>query len=117
MARRTEDIDVWVGGQIAVLRRERGLSQSALANALGLSFQQIQKYEAGQNRVSAARLFQLAQLYNCDIADFFPMRLSAQTPPALSADARRMVHNYEAISDGALRRSVGDIVEALALRG
>lgn len=53
MARRSEDIDHWVGERIGQMRRDRGLSQGALASALGLSFQQVQKYEAGLNRVSA----------------------------------------------------------------
>lgn len=112
MARRSEDIDKWVGQRIGELRRETGLSQSMLATSLGLSFQQVQKYEAGLNRVSAARLYQLSALFNCAVADFFPPREAPVRDSQLSA----LVAAFPRISDAGLRRSVVDIVEALALR-
>ncbi|WP_191558539.1 helix-turn-helix domain-containing protein [Brevundimonas aurantiaca] len=58
--RRTNPVDVHVGGRIAHRRRSLGLSQSDLGQALGLTFQQIQKYERGANRVSASKLWEAA---------------------------------------------------------
>lgn len=120
MARRSEDIDKWVGKRIGELRREAGLSQSALATSLDLSFQQVQKYEAGLNRVSAARLYQLSQRFGCDVSDFFPATDEAEKPPRAEIgrdrEQRALIAAFPRIGDDGLRRSVLDIVEALALR-
>lgn len=119
MGRISEDIDKWVGRRIGELRRDAGLSQSALANALGLSFQQIQKYEAGLNRVSAARLYQLSALFGCEVADFFPHSDRSTASPRLAfdnKDQQALMAAFPRIGDPNLRRSVVDIVEALALR-
>lgn len=62
--RSTGKEDAQIGGRIRALRMDRKLSQSDLAKALGVSFQQIQKYERGMNRVSAVRLNQIAKLLN-----------------------------------------------------
>ncbi|WP_072375559.1 helix-turn-helix transcriptional regulator [Hyphomicrobium sp. NDB2Meth4] len=64
-------IDRHVGRQLRLRRIDCGLSQSALAAVLGVSFQQIQKYEKGTNRLSAGHLFELAQLLSCSPNDFF----------------------------------------------
>lgn len=112
MARRSEDIDYWVGQRISQLRRERGLSQTTLASALGLSFQQVQKYETGANRVSAARLYRLSLLLECSVAEFFP--LPAAGADSRRGDAERIVAAYRRIGDAGLRRSVLDVVQALA---
>lgn len=120
MARRSEDIDKWVGTRIGELRREAGLSQSALASSLDLSFQQIQKYEAGLNRVSAARLYQLSQRFGCEVSDFFPAAEQINRPAKARAGCddqqRALAAAFPRIADASLRRSVVDIVEALALR-
>ncbi len=119
MARASQEIDKWVGRRISELRREAGLSQSALAASLDLSFQQIQKYEAGLNRVSASRLYQLAQLFECAVSDFFPHSEAAAVSTHDTRDGKQhlaMMSAYPRIEDANLRRSVLDIVEALALR-
>ena len=64
-------VDIHVGQKLKQLRAARGLSQTDLGTQLKLSFQQIQKYEAGSNRISASRLFELAQALNVDLAYFF----------------------------------------------
>jgi transcriptional regulator with XRE-family HTH domain len=63
--------DVAIGRKIRALRLQRGLSQSALAGGIGLTFQQLQKYERGANRVSAARLQRIAELLNVPITFFY----------------------------------------------
>ena len=66
------DLDAWVGGEIRRRRKVRGLSQSALASAIGVTFQQVQKYERGANRVSASALWRIAQALRCEPGAFFP---------------------------------------------
>lgn len=65
-------VDVHVGHQIRVRRLQLGLNQSELGRAIGVTFQQIQKYEKGDNRVSASMLFRCATVLGCTPADFFP---------------------------------------------
>ena len=72
-------IDRHVGQQLRLRRIDCGLSQSALAAVLGVSFQQIQKYEKGTNRLSAGHLFELAQVLSCSPNDFFGKRQTAAT--------------------------------------
>lgn len=64
-------VDVHVGRQINERRRHLGYNQSDLARALGLTFQQIQKYESGTNRISASKLWDTARFLRVDIAFFF----------------------------------------------
>ncbi len=64
-------IDLHVGTRIRLRRKFLGLSQSDLAEALGLTFQQVQKYERGSNRISASKLFQTARTLKAPVAYFF----------------------------------------------
>ncbi|GJL80235.1 MAG: hypothetical protein NPINA01_32240 [Nitrospinaceae bacterium] len=64
-------IDCNVGRKIREARETRGISQSKLAEELELSFQQIQKYEKGKNRVSASRLYQIAKILNQTVSYFY----------------------------------------------
>ena len=69
--RRAGAEDLEIGRKIRALRLERGLSQSGLADGIGLTFQQVQKYEKGTNRVSAGRLHKIAELLNTPIMFFY----------------------------------------------
>src|SRR5256885_10868510 len=69
--RRAGPEDVEIGRKIRALRLERGLSQTGLADGIGLTFQQVQKYEKGTNRVSAGRLHKIAELLNTPIMFFY----------------------------------------------
>lgn len=71
MVKRVTEIDKYVGKQVRRRRVEMGLSQSELGDALGLSFQQVQKYENGANRVSAGRLFEIARRFGVSFDYFF----------------------------------------------
>jgi transcriptional regulator with XRE-family HTH domain len=64
-------IDIHVGGRIRMRRLLLGMNQETLANALGLTFQQVQKYEGGANRVSASRLSAMAEILGVPISYFF----------------------------------------------
>lgn len=80
-------IDQHIGKRIRMLRFERQMSQSELATAMDMSFQQIQKYEKGANRVSAATLYKLAELFDVPIASFFPDNQSAVVEPEADREA------------------------------
>lgn len=64
-------LDKEIGRRIRVQRLEAGVSQERLAEALGVSFQQVQKYENGLNRVAASRLYDVSQALNVPVASFF----------------------------------------------
>ena len=70
-ATRTSKIDAHVGGRILERRKALGMSQPKLGNALGISFQQIQKYEIGTDRVAASRLWDMANILEVDVGHFF----------------------------------------------
>jgi len=64
-------VDAYIGARMRERRLELGMSQDALGNGLGVSFQQIQKYESGKNRVSAARLFDICKALNASLSSMF----------------------------------------------
>lgn len=79
-------IDAHIGRNIARRRTRMGLSQSRLAQACGISFQQVQKYEAGTNRVAASRLYVIARTLEIAPADLLPSP-EWETAPDLAGDA------------------------------
>ena len=86
--RAVSDVDKQIGNRIRARRKEMGLSQESLADAVGVTFQQIQKYERGVNRVGASRLFDLSRVLDVPISFFFddmPGDASAQTLGAAEA--------------------------------
>lgn len=70
--RRPDAIDQHVGRALRVRRVEAGISQTQLGQALGITFQQIQKYENGTNRISASKIHKCAEMLGCSLVDFFP---------------------------------------------
>ena len=76
-------VDVHVGARVRMRRKLLGMSQTTLGDALGLTFQQVQKYENGTNRISASRLFKLSQVLDVSTEYFFedmPPELAASQP-------------------------------------
>src|ERR1022692_2569332 len=71
MTENIRPVDRSVGRRVRILRVSRGLSQSALASQLGLTFQQLQKYEKGTNRISASKLHDIARILGVEVASFF----------------------------------------------
>ncbi len=115
-----QQTDVVVGHNIRFWRLERKMSQTDLANALGLTFQQIQKYENGANRVGASRLMQIAEALGVAIHVFFDgagnQAAETESPIKFVADqqALRLVRAFADIDDATLRRSVVTLVEGIA---
>src|SRR5436190_12308285 len=81
-----DPIDIHVGKRIKLRRTLLHISQEQLAGDIGVTFQQVQKYESGHNRVSASRLFDISRVLNCPIAYFFedigPETTGVRTTPA-----------------------------------
>ena len=106
-ARIADSIDAHVAERILERRQALGLSQSALAERLGVSFQQLQKYESGQNRVSASRLHRLSAALGRGVETFFPsMGADTGSPPPLDPLSR--------VPDPQVRRALRELVEVLA---
>jgi transcriptional regulator with XRE-family HTH domain len=110
--------DVEIGRKIRALRLANGVSQAALADGIGLTFQQIQKYEKGANRVSAGRLQKIARILNTPIAFFFnEQRTKNQEDNVLdliqSKGAMRLLRAYAEISSGATKHALVLLAEAL----
>ena len=79
-------VDIHVGRRLRQLRTLRGLSQEKLGEAIGLTFQQVQKYERGVNRIGASRLFDISKVLGVEIADFFeemPEKVARLSPRQL----------------------------------
>jgi len=109
-------IDTHVGKKLKELRILRDLSQVKVADKLGLSFQQLQKYETGGNRVSASRLYELAQLLDVNTAYFFsglPGEDAAVIPP-VDIDAIRIASMISKISDPGIKKKIGTLIAELS---
>ncbi|MFA5898779.1 MAG: helix-turn-helix transcriptional regulator [Hyphomicrobium sp.] len=127
--RRANPIDVHVGGRVRLRRMLLGMSQEKLGEHLGLTFQQVQKYEKGINRIGASRLFDLAQVLGVPVQFFYEELAVGGARAAGFAD--RPAESYAAeflgsreglelnkafarISDSRVRRSIVDLVRAFA---
>ena len=133
---RPSPIDVHVGSRIRLRRTLLGMSQERLGEALGLTFQQVQKYERGVNRVGASRLFDLSRVLDVPISFFFDdlpeslastygAHLSRRTPgfsemqDGFNDDAlnRRetleLVRAYYRITDPAVRKRVFELIKSM----
>ncbi len=132
---RPSPIDVHVGSRIRLRRTLLGMSQERLGESVGLTFQQVQKYERGVNRVGASRLFDLARVLDVPISFFFDDMPESVAGP-LGASARRLhglseaqdpfgddtmsrretlelVRAYYRISDPAVRKRVFDLIKSM----
>jgi transcriptional regulator with XRE-family HTH domain len=119
-----DEVDAYVGARIGLRRSALGLSQSALAQQLGISFQQVQKYETGQNRISASRLHRTATVLGTSVETFFPPVETARGAAddgwermrfiTATADGRAVAADFPLIEDRDIRKAVARIVRALA---
>lgn len=75
-----DPIDQQVGAQLKALRLARRMTQAELAGALGVTFQQVQKYERGVNRLAASTLARAAAALGCTVADFYPKEKENSSP-------------------------------------
>jgi len=115
-------VDIHVGARVRFKRKLLGISQAALGSALGLTFQQIQKYENGANRMGASRLFQIASVLGVPISFFFEDMPSEITGPdkfpadavVIDRQATKLISAYVSVQDDRVRKSIRDLVKELA---
>lgn len=114
-----DPIDIAVGARIRLLRKVRGLSQQALAEAAGVTFQQIQKYERGANRVSASMLSRIATTLKAPVSEMFgevnPAAGAIDEVAGLLAEpgALELLRAYSEIPRGPTRATLVEFVRTL----
>lgn len=126
-------IDVHVGGRVRQRRTLLGFSQEKLADAIGLTFQQVQKYERGANRIGSSRLFDLARVLDVPVAYFFEnmsATVASRTPsrmrglaeskpepfeldPMAKRETLELVRAYYRIADPQVRKRVFELAKSL----
>ena len=129
-----DPIDRYVGSRVRVRRLGLGMSQTKLGQAIGVTFQQVQKYENGANRVGASNLYKMAKAMGVDVGFFYDgMPKSAAKgkgkgargrgarpsieiagDPTRSREIITLTHNYARIAHPALRKRVFELVKSLA---
>ena len=125
-------IDKHVGSRVRMRRMMLGMSQEKLGDALGLTFQQVQKYEKGTNRIGASRLQQISLILQVPVAFFFegaPVIVGEFQPPAgmheapspayvsdflATSDGLSLTKAFMRIKDAKLRRRIVDLVQQIA---
>ena len=122
-------IDIHVGTRVRMRRMMLGMSQEKLGDALGLTFQQVQKYEKGTNRIAASRLQQMSNILQVPVPFFFegaphvpgqPKRTGEAPSPAYvseflaTADGLALTKAFMRIEDAKLRRRIVHLVEEIA---
>jgi transcriptional regulator with XRE-family HTH domain len=130
-----DPVDIHVGARLRLRRNLLGMSQEQLGKASGLTFQQIQKYERGANRMGASRLFQLAKLLDVPVSYFFEeLAIVSKNPSQLSdggqaslegvpggdqqilrrRETLELIRAYYRITDPKQRRKVYDLIKSMA---
>ena len=129
---RPNPVDVHVGARVRVRRTLLGMSQEKLGEAIGLTFQQVQKYERGANRIGSSRLFDLSRVLDVPIAFFFdemPADVAASSPaqsrgmaeepvgyeldPMAKRETLELVRAYYKITDPHTRKRLFELTKAL----
>ncbi|GAB4192505.1 MAG: hypothetical protein OHK0024_32670 [Thalassobaculales bacterium] len=132
---RPKPVDVHVGARVRLRRTLLGMSQEKLGEALGLTFQQVQKYERGANRVGASRLYDLSRALDVPVSFFFDdmpetiaegnVRLTKQglaetqaqyeADPMAKRETLELVRAYYKITDPQVRRKAFELIKALGV--
>ena len=125
--KKPDSIDVHVGSRVQLRRKMLGITQEKLGDGLGITFQQVQKYEKGTNRISASRLQHIAAILSAPVSFFFedapgtPSDAADETQPAdsvagfiSSPEGIELNKAFVGIKDNNLRRRVVNLVKAMA---
>ena len=129
MTSNPDPIDIHVGSRVRMRRTLLGMSQSKLGDALGLTFQQIQKYERGANRIGSSRVYKLSKILDVPISYFFdemPIEVASGAAPAVGEEqeafqqdnlAKResleLVRSYYKIRDTKVRQRIFELVKVI----
>jgi transcriptional regulator with XRE-family HTH domain len=114
--RRSTDIDQHVGARIRARRIVLGLTQQQLADAIGVTYQQAHKYERGVDRVSAGRLFQIAEALNAPTSYFYEGLGPEEAKPATSRERMvlELARNFSGITNQRHQEALSQLARALA---
>jgi transcriptional regulator with XRE-family HTH domain len=123
---KANSVDVGVGSRVRLRRVALGISQEALGSRLSLTFQQIQKFESGSNRISASYLFDIANVLRVPVSYFFAK--IGQTDPMddlpvhirqfiTSAEGLQLWRAFSRIKDAQMRKRILDLIKSIAGRG
>ena len=130
-------VDIYVGTRVRQRRSLLGMSQTSLANAVGLTFQQIQKYERGFNRIGSSRLFEFAKVLDVPVSYFFdeiPSNVlttraatrardgfseaaapfAQEKDPLIRRETLELVRAYYKVRESRVRKRIADLVTSLA---
>ena len=126
MSSKPNPVDQYVGMRVRQLRLERKLTQKQLGDQLGRTFQQVQKYENGTNRISASVLFRISVIFEVPILYFFS-GLSGNSEPHTvdqasinvqslmsTREGLRLVKAFAKLNDAKIRKKILDLVEGIA---
>jgi transcriptional regulator with XRE-family HTH domain len=123
LSKRIEQVDKVVGQNIRIFRNAKGISQTELGSEIGVTFQQVQKYENGVNRVGSSRLAKIAKVLNTPISSFFgnsaksgdgPVSGPIVTDLLITPHAVQMLRAFAKLPSDGLRRSVLALTQTLA---
>ena len=130
MTKKPHPVDIHVGSRVRLRRMLIGMSQEKLGEKLGLTFQQVQKYEKGANRIGASRLFEISQILNVPVSHFFEDLPNmdengkggfSDTSSAdfisqtlTSPEGLQIMRGFYSIRDTKVRRRLVDLVAALS---
>ena len=132
-SRSPNPVDLHVGARIRMRRRLQGVSQEKLAEALGLTFQQVQKYERGANRVSASKLYEIAAMLKAPISYFFDGLADPASETAdddsqggderavhaflMTSEGLELARSFTLVPRGRVRRRLLELIRALGDEG
>jgi transcriptional regulator with XRE-family HTH domain len=119
-SKQQDPLDIEVGRRVRSLRLEKGMSQEKLGNQLALTFQQIQKYENGTNRIGAAKLQRIAQILGVSVSALYPDPVPAGrnsqevTELIDTGSTLRLLRAYSRMRSPSLQRALTTLVEEIA---
>lgn len=117
---KSTQIDLYFGAVLKLLRTEHGLSQVALGQKMNISFQQVQKYETGRNRLAASRIYEISKIFNVSPMIFFeglinPSQNFNKTLNLLiDHDFSKIVKSWSDIEDKSIKKNFSNTIELYA---
>ena len=131
MAENPHSVDVHVGRRVRQRRKMMGITQEKLGDSLGLTFQQVQKYERGTNRISASKLFEMAIFLKVSVSYFYEDMVPSLTNPAIaesgeatfeheyltSRESRELLLAYYRLPSDKVRKRMMELLRSLADSG
>ena len=117
-----DPIDIYVGKKLRLKRRVNGLTQSDIGDKIGTTFQQIQKYEKGENRISASKLYKIATVLNTSVSYFFDgykdqekLNRRDELGESINKDSVELMQSFNQIKDDKLKRKIKNLIDSISV--